>query len=105
MIVFQTLMTVVLSVTWNPLKLLHYLKISGLPNHCLDLKVDALVILLRNLNQLIGLCNSTRFIVSKLGDRVIEAKVITDSKVGETILIPRINLAPSNLLHLQLKKR
>jgi len=58
----------------EPPKLLHSLKISGLPNHWLDLKVGASVILLRNLNQLIWLCNGTRLIVSKLSDRVIEAK-------------------------------
>ena len=40
----------------EPPELLHSLKISGLPNHCLDLKVGAPVILLRNLNQSIGLC-------------------------------------------------
>ena len=43
----------------EPPELLHSLKISGLPNHCLDLKVSAPVILLRSLNQLIGLCNGT----------------------------------------------
>ena len=34
----------------EPPKLLHSLKISGLPNDCLELKVGASVILLRNLN-------------------------------------------------------
>jgi len=89
----------------EPPELLHSLKISGLLNHCLDLKVGAPVILLRNLNQSIGLCNGTRLIISKLGDRVIEANVISGSKVGETALIPRIDLTPSNLLDLQLKRR
>jgi len=32
-------------------ELLYSLKISGLSNHCLDLKVGASVMLLRNLNQ------------------------------------------------------
>ena len=66
----------------EPPELLHSLKISRLPNHCLNLKVGAPVILLRNLNQSIGLCNGTRLVVSKLGDRVIiGAKVISDSKL------------------------
>ena len=34
----------------EPFELLYSLKISGLPNHCLELKVGARVILLRNLN-------------------------------------------------------
>jgi len=36
---------------------------------------------------------------------VIEAKVISGSKVGETVLIPRIDLTPPNLPDLQLKRR
>jgi len=43
----------------EPPELLHSLKISGLPNRCLDHKINAPVILLINLNQSIGLCNST----------------------------------------------
>jgi len=35
---------------------------------------------------------------------VIEAKVI-DLEVGETVLLTKINLTPSNLLDLQLKRR
>ena len=55
----------------KPPKLLHSLKILGLPNHCPDLKVGAPVILLRNLNQSIGLCNDSRLVVTKMGDRVV----------------------------------
>jgi len=40
----------------KPLELLHSLKILGFPNHCLELKVGASVILLRNLNKSIGVC-------------------------------------------------
>jgi len=73
----------------EPPKLLHSLKILGLPNHCLDLKVSALVILLKkNLNQSIGLCNDTRLVVTKTGDRVVQAKIISRLKVRETVLIP-----------------
>jgi len=53
------------------LELLHLLKISGLPNHCLKLKVGAPVILLINLKQSIGLCNGTRLVVTKMWDRVV----------------------------------
>jgi len=88
----------------EPLELLHSLKISGLPNHCLDLKVGASIILLRNLNQSIRLCNGTGLVVSKLSGRVIETKVISSSKVRDTILIPKIDLTPSNLPDLQLRR-
>ena len=43
----------------EPPKLLHSIKIFGLRNHYLDLKVGAPIILLRNLNQSLGLCNGT----------------------------------------------
>jgi len=51
----------------EPSELLHSLKIYGLPNHYLDLKVGVPIILLKNSNQSIGLYNSTRLIVSKIG--------------------------------------
>ena len=89
----------------EPPELLHSLKISGLPNHCLELKVGASVILLRNLNQPIGLCNDTRLVVTKMRDRVVQAKVIFGLKVGETVLIRRMDLTPTNLLDLQIRRR
>jgi len=85
--------------------LLPSLKISGLLNHCLQLTGSAPVILLRNLNQSIGLCNGTQLVVTKKGSRVVQVKVIFGSKVGETVLIPRIDLTPSNLPNLQIRRR
>ena len=89
----------------EPPELSHSLKISGLPNHSLELKVGAPVILLRNLNQSIRLCNGTRLVVTKMGDRVVQAKVISGSKVGEMVLIPGINLTSSNLPDPQIRRR
>ena len=89
----------------EPPELLHSLKISGLPNHCLELKVGAPIILLKNLNPSIGLCNDTRLVVTKIGYRVVQAKVISRLKVGEMVLIPQINLTPSNLPYLQIRCR
>jgi len=84
---------------------LHSLKISGLPNQSLELKIGAPVILLRNLNQSIRLCNGTRLVVTKMGDLVVQARVISGLKVGDTVLIPRIDLTPSNLPDLQIRRR
>lgn len=50
---------------------------SRLSNHVLKLKVGVPIMLLRNLDQSVGLCNGTRMIVTKLGKYVIEAKVIS----------------------------
>ncbi len=43
------------------------LQFNGIANHKLELKVSVLILLLRNLNQSIGLCNGTRLIVKRLG--------------------------------------
>ncbi|XP_022003837.1 ATP-dependent DNA helicase PIF1-like [Helianthus annuus] len=68
----------------------------GMPNHRLVLKVGIPIMLLRNLDQKNGLCNGTRLQVVTLGDRVIEAKVISGSNAGTRTFIPRINLSPSD---------
>ncbi|KAK4385749.1 hypothetical protein Sango_2698900 [Sesamum angolense] len=72
----------------NPPELLNSIKVSGITHHCLELKKGAPVMLMRNLNQSLGLCNGTRFIVSKMGEKVLEARVITGSHMGEEVLIP-----------------
>jgi ATP-dependent DNA helicase PIF1 len=48
--------------------------------------------LLRNLNQSLGLCNGTRLIVTNLGQNIIEAVIIIGTHTCEKIYIPRINL-------------
>jgi len=55
------------------------------------------ILLLRNLNQLIGLCNGTRLIVKRLGQRVIEAEIITGNNVGKRVFIPCIIMSPSGI--------
>jgi hypothetical protein len=50
---------------------LNTLRFSGIANHELQLKVGVPILLLRNFNQSIGLCNGTRLIVKRLGQRVI----------------------------------
>jgi len=71
------------------------LQFSGIANHELELKVGVPILLLRNLNQSIGLCNGTRLIVKKLGQRVIEAEIITGNNVNKCVFIPRIIMSPS----------
>jgi ATP-dependent DNA helicase PIF1 len=48
--------------------------------------------LLRNLNQSLGLCNGTRLIVTNLGQNIIEVVIITGTHTSEKRYIPRINL-------------
>ncbi|XP_038685799.1 uncharacterized protein LOC119985580 [Tripterygium wilfordii] len=73
-----------------PTEFLNSLSFNGIPNHELQLKVNTPVMLLRNLNQTCGLCNGTRLMITRLGEKVIQATVITGSHVGDKVCIPRI---------------
>jgi ATP-dependent DNA helicase PIF1 len=46
-----------------PSEFLNTLEVSGMPSHKLVLKIGAPVIMLRNLDPLVGLCNGMRLIV------------------------------------------
>ncbi len=78
-----------------PVEFLNTLQFSGIANHELELKVGMPILLLRNLNQSIGLCNGTRLIIKRLGQCVIEAEIITRNNVGKRVFIPRIIMSPS----------
>lgn len=73
-----------------PTEFLNTIKISGLPDHHLQLKIGVLIMLLRNLNPSKGLCNRTRLIVTQLTRRVIEGEIITGKAKGSKAYIPRI---------------
>jgi hypothetical protein len=73
-----------------PTEFLNTLKFSGIPDHELRLKVGLSVMLLRNINQTIGLCNGTRMIITQHGNKYIEAQIITRIHVGDKVCIPRI---------------
>ncbi|XP_058751306.1 uncharacterized protein LOC131624371 [Vicia villosa] len=61
------------------------LRTSGLPNHRIKLKVGTPIMLMRNLDQSDGLCNGTRLIVTRLVNHVIEAKIISDKNIGQSL--------------------
>ena len=70
------------------------------------LKVGAIVILLRTLNINAGLINGTRLNVIGLHENAIALKVITGQSAGNVILLPRIDLTPSDTtLPFKLKRR
>jgi len=69
---------------------------SGLPNHVLRLKVGVPVMLLRNIDQNLGLCNGTRLIITKMGTYDLEAIVTSGSNIGDKVFIPRLSLTPSD---------
>ncbi|KAM0912941.1 hypothetical protein ACQ4PT_012492 [Festuca glaucescens] len=75
-----------------PPEFLHSVTANNFPHHQLDLKVGVPVMHLRNINQSLGLCNGTRLLVVRLGERVLEGEIITGSHKGRRVCIPRIVL-------------
>ncbi|GJV28335.1 DNA helicase [Tanacetum coccineum] len=80
-----------------PPEYLNSLNFAGFPPHRLELKVGAPIILLRNLNISGGLCNGTRLIVTQLLNKVIEARIITGTRMSEKVFLPRISLINRDL--------
>ena len=74
---------------------LNSLNTSGLPNHCIKLKIGCPIMLLRNLDQTQGLRNGTRLVITRLAKHVIAAKIISGKNVGHDVYIPRMSMSPS----------
>ncbi|XP_022030417.1 uncharacterized protein LOC110931327 [Helianthus annuus] len=79
-----------------PPDVLNNLRLSGLPNHKLILKLGAPVMLLRNIDQANRLCNGARLQVTRHEKVVIEAKIITWTKIGHHTLISRLKMTLSD---------
>ncbi|XP_071697343.1 uncharacterized protein [Rutidosis leptorrhynchoides] len=75
-----------------PMEFLNSLNFPGMPPHELSLKIGLPVMLLRNVYPSEGQCNGTRLIITDLQKFVIQARIITGSHIGKTIIIPRIVL-------------
>jgi len=79
-----------------PPELLKSLTPSGLPPHKLVLKKEFPIILIRNLDALVGACNGARMVVTQMRSHVIEAKMLAGDHAGEHVFIPRTPMQPSN---------
>lgn len=79
-----------------PMEFLNSLNVSGLPPHCLRLKVGCPIILLRNLDPSNGLCNGTRLICRSFQPNVIDAEIAIGQHAGKRVFLPRIPLCPSD---------
>lgn len=75
-----------------PVEYLNSINMPCLPKHELKLKVESVVMLMRNLNQIMGLCNGTRMIINRCLKNSVECQILTGSHVGTKHLIPRIEM-------------
>ncbi|KAF7810236.1 ATP-dependent DNA helicase pif1-like [Senna tora] len=69
---------------------------SALPYHQLKLKVGAPIMLLRNIDRSMGLCNGTRLILTRMCEHVIETSIMSGKFAGENVLIARMLISPSD---------
>ncbi|KHJ88099.1 hypothetical protein OESDEN_12111 [Oesophagostomum dentatum] len=76
-----------------------------MPPHELRLKKGAIIMLLRNLDIVNGLCNGTRLKVEILGRYVLGCRFICGERKGQLALIPRIDNYWDKTLPFRLKRR
>ena len=77
-----------------PTEFLNSLSLSGMPEHELKLKVDTVVILLRNMDIKAGHCNGTRYLVKHIGEyRLVLHKLdAKEDDKNKVLILPRIPL-------------
>ncbi|CAI0550563.1 unnamed protein product, partial [Linum tenue] len=72
-----------------PTEFLNTLTFNGVPDHEIPLKVNTPVMLLRNLNPGLGLCNDTRIMITSLGNNYIKGNIMGGSYDTDEVIIPR----------------
>ena len=75
-----------------PIEFLNSISGNSFPQHKIILKPGIPIMLLRNLNQRVGLCNGTRLIITLVGEWTIEAKIMNGRQANQAFAIPRITL-------------
>ena len=83
--------------THYPVEYINSLQDSGIPPHRLTLKLNAVIMFLRNLNINGGLCNGTKLTIQDvINDRLIKATIATGKGKGGTVLIQKIVMQPAD---------
>ncbi|XP_074342691.1 uncharacterized protein LOC141680334 [Apium graveolens] len=79
-----------------PVEYLNLINMPCLPKYELQIKVGCTMMLMQNLNQILGLCNGTRMIVTACKKNSVECEILCGSNVGSKHLIPRIDMVPTD---------
>ena len=79
-----------------PVEYLNSMVVAGLPLAHLKLKKGCPLMLLRNMDQVNGLCNGTRMVLLDIKSRVLQCCILGGKHAGNVVFIPRITLQPSN---------
>ena len=75
---------------------LQSLKINNFPEHNLQLKIGAPIMVLRNIDPLNGICNGTKGIITQLWPHLIEMETKDFNGIKKKVLIHRLSLIPSD---------
>lgn len=84
---------------------LNSLNPSSLPPYELRLRLNAVVILIRNLDIEEGLCNGTRLLISKMANNVLYCTILTGDQAGQVVFLSRISLYSENDYSFKFKRR
>jgi hypothetical protein len=79
-----------------PVEYLNQINCSGLPLAKVELKIGCPVMILRNLDAAHGVCNGSRGILRRCGNRVLEVELLTGEHAGSKVFIPRIGCQPTD---------
>ncbi|XP_024196002.1 ATP-dependent DNA helicase PIF1-like [Rosa chinensis] len=71
---------------------LYSITAGGLPPHKLTFKVGASIMLLRNIDPKLGLCNGTRLLCRGSYQNLIDPEILTGQFAGTRVFLPRIPL-------------
>ncbi|CAN6548323.1 unnamed protein product [Malus baccata var. baccata] len=79
---------------------LNSISLGGLPPHKLTLKRGAPIMLLRNIDPKLGLCNGTRLLCRGSYRNLIDAEILTGQFAGSRVFLPRILLKSTDTVGL-----
>lgn len=77
---------------------------SDFPPHILYLKEHAIIMLLRNLDPIRGLCNGTRLKIKRISPYIIQSTILNGQAESKTFFIPRIKFNTNKNYPIQFRR-